>query len=115
MLPGLRKRSGWFCSRPVKPGDQENVGSGNLSELIVIAGFEFAATGIKNKNARCLSGGRAHSSSDLHGRSEVAFLRKLFGNPAVPDVSIERCDGTRGFASPDCSGFAFIGVRLYCI
>ncbi len=44
----------------------------------------------------------------------------LFGNPAVHlRMSLRR---TRGFASPDCSGFAFIGERsvnpakgLFCI
>jgi len=36
----------------------------------------------------------------------AALLRVLFGNPAI---LFRR---TRGFASPDFSGFAFIGVRL---
>ena len=36
----------------------------------------------------------------------------LFGSPAIQGRIDGRAARTRGFASPDYSGFAFIGVRL---
>ena len=55
--------------------------------------------------------GVGHRQASL-SRARRALPRILFGSPAVHGASLPDASWTRSFASPDYSGFAFVGVIL---